>query len=793
MYLNLVRISSLLLVVAAVTGLAIFVMLHPLGLVVGSLMCLGFAGVMALRRDLWLALLPALLPIVDLASWTGAIHFTESDALVLCTVLVLSLRNVVSPTQPGGDTQSAFRLGGLAWLLVLLMAASYAVSTDWSRLPDLFRNPELFAGYATALNGPRIAKGFFWALCLLPFMQQAFNRDPASATRYLLAGLLASGALVSMAAMYERWAFVDLSNFSTDYRTTALFWEAHVGGAMIDGWLALTLPFALWLALRVRTPAAAVAALALLALLGYAVFTTFSRGLYLGIALGSGWVFAAMLWRAPRTRGEQPRLAQGLLLLVGALLLLGVAMVAVFSTGGYRGLAAMLGLVFVVYLAAPVCALSSRGAWATAVVFATLAAGSSLVAMWIIPKGVYIAYAVSFVFALVLLLQGDRIKLPLDPLPLVGGTVLWIAINAALVTYFWSEGGGLLAGGMGAAVALLPLVLASIWPRLCWRPDVGLTVHVLICLGGLLAVVLTTGTYYAAERISTVSQDLEGRKAHWALSASLPVVERERWFGVGTGHYPDRYFLSAPNEIVPGNHMLVSENGNPFLRLTGPKHMLGFGELYRVSQRMLPVLQGPFSVRMRVRSETGGRIHAELCRKHLLYDGGCTTIQQKVPAGVVWQDLEFVLPASSFTGATGKAAVAFSVANDSRAILDVDDISVIDGQGRFLIENGDFAAHSDFWFFSSDRHHLPWHAKNLWLHYYVEQGLFGLIALSALFSLAMWRGLRAALSRPGLMLPMTGGLIGFAVVGMFDSLVDAPRVATIFFLLLMTMLGARRT
>jgi hypothetical protein len=33
-----------------------------------------------------------------------------------------------------------------------------------------------------------------------------------------------------------------LTNFASDYRTSALFWEMHVGGAALDAWLMLSFP-----------------------------------------------------------------------------------------------------------------------------------------------------------------------------------------------------------------------------------------------------------------------------------------------------------------------------------------------------------------------------------------------------------------------------------------------------------------------------------------------------------------------------------------------------------------------
>ena len=61
--------------------------------------------------------------------------------------------------------------------------------------------------------------------------------------RQLALGIAIGLGTASLAALWERLAFTDLLNFSSDYRSTALFWEMHVGGAALDGWLLLTIPF----------------------------------------------------------------------------------------------------------------------------------------------------------------------------------------------------------------------------------------------------------------------------------------------------------------------------------------------------------------------------------------------------------------------------------------------------------------------------------------------------------------------------------------------------------------------
>ena len=67
------------------------------------------------------------------------------------------------------------------------------------------------------------------------------------------------------------------------YRTTALFWEMHVGGAAIDAYLAMATPFVAWALWTARTPLRWSAAAALALLTAYACLTTFSRGVYIAV------------------------------------------------------------------------------------------------------------------------------------------------------------------------------------------------------------------------------------------------------------------------------------------------------------------------------------------------------------------------------------------------------------------------------------------------------------------------------------------------------------------------------
>ena len=88
----------------------------------------------------------------------------------------------------------------------------------------------------------------------------------------------------------------------------------------------------------------------------------------------------------------------------------------------------------------------------------------------------------------------------------------------------------------------------------------------------------------------------------------------------------------------------------------------------------------------------------------------------------------------------------------------------------------------DHWFFSTDSH-LEWHIKSLPVAVLFDQGWFGLVTLS-LFSMLVinraasrsWRGELYAAA-------FLASFCGFLVVGLFDTLIDAPRFLFVFLLI----------
>ena len=157
------------------------------------------------------------------------------------------------------------------------------------------------------------------------------------------AGLVAGLVFASLAILWERLAFPGLLNFSSDYRTTALFWEMHVGGAALDGFLALTAPFAVREVLVARVRRAKDSGGAL----------SFARRICMpDDVFARGLPGRADLRWTPRhsccSPGGTPALipSAALAMLKGCALIgvMSVLSYLVFRAGGYRSLLAVLGV-----------------------------------------------------------------------------------------------------------------------------------------------------------------------------------------------------------------------------------------------------------------------------------------------------------------------------------------------------------------------------------------------------------------------------------------------------------------
>jgi len=205
-----------------------------------------------------------------------------------------------------------------------------------------------------------------------------------------------------------------------------------------------------------------------------------------------------------------------------------------------------------------------------------------------------------------------------------------------------------------------------------------------------------------------------------------------------------------------------------------------------MAQRV-PVTDGRhYTLSLRVRSSNANaRLGVPLCEKHLLDSLRCQWQVVAVPADGAWHPQSIAID-SGVVGSGGwfmRRPAELSLYNETEGtLIDVDGVQLQTESGERLIRNGDFSAGGDYWFFKTHGH-LPWHIKNLWVEILFEQGWFGSISFLVLLAVvvgrlapALWRGDRLA----GVLL---AAIAGFLSVGLFGSLFDAPRIATLFFLL----------
>ena len=804
-------------------GALALALVHPLSpvlAVLGVLLTILFARYF---WTLWPGWMLGLLPCIALAPWTGWLLVEEFDLIVLASLaggyFATSGPYRHAPPQPVPVWRRELRWRGFTLLLMVLAALSCIMAAVHGVVDAGGLLLTLTQGYRDSGAPLRVVKPVFWLMLMLPLWHRVARRTPHTFAPSLTFGTALALGGVCLGALYERIAFTGLADFDPDYRTTGFFWEQHLGSPAMDAALVLLLPFALLTALRGRRAPGFTLAVGLLMVAVYVVLTTFSRGLYLALLLAlplcvklwydqeqrrqrggrdpaSSWLPGQVLPK--EGRAVLPPWRAGLLLLV----LMGLSGAVAWSLNGISGLRGLLGVcaVLVALLAQPPgCRQPSGG---------TLSAGLGLILSLpllglvallalVVDKAAYAAFAGAFFVSLWLGRQAAKGLRPwASPMGDALRAAAWFWLLGLVGVITWSWGGQAL-----AEQALVPLgLMALAWP--IWHSaDVGQSLRALswrvrlgaICLSLLMAAVLAAmgGSAPWAARLNHMGADVEGRVNHWTRTLAAIDSERGWVFGSGAGRFVSVYSAHAAREDQIGHFRVFNREGMTFLNMNAGRHPMTPSHMLRVSQRV----DGPASglvLNVKIRNDDPIELLTEVCVKHLLYNAGCvtrTTSLAASPDAFKPQRIEL-----GGDGALGSHGLVFSLALAGQGNhAQFADLSLKGSDGREQLRNGNFAQQSTYWLHSSDKFQLPWQAKNIGLHILFEQGVVGLVLAVSLVGLALGRLLIGTAREHPLAPAFAASLVGFLLLGMWDSLIDAPRISFLALTLLVLSLGLRAT
>ncbi len=355
----------------------------------------------------------------------------------------------------------------------------------------------------------------------------------------------------------------------------------------------------------------------------------------------------------------------------------------------------------------------------------------------------------------------------------LGVALLGAATYAAMVTF--SRAGQFAFAVVVVAMLALRLAAGRTRSALSWVGSAALA-----ALIAAIAVPVLLGPYERA-RAQAVSGDLDTRLRHWAQVTALgPGDGVTALLGHGFGRFPEAHYWAHVEDGPPGTYRLQGGPGMPHLRLGG-------GARLYVEQFVAIEPQQRYTLKMRVRSATAGtQASVSICEKWLLTSFDCVRLPvQAGPLANEWQPIEIAFD-SRRLGSTpwyAKRPVKLALQSPAKGqVLDVAQLELRDAGQRELLDNGDFSRGMDHWFDSADDH-LAWHTKSLPLALWFDLGWLGVAAFAGFVALALGRAARAAAAGDARRCVALSALAGFLLIGLFDSLVDAPR----FMLLLLAL------
>ncbi|MDE2146467.1 MAG: hypothetical protein KGJ24_07240 [Burkholderiales bacterium] len=394
------------------------------------------------------------------------------------------------------------------------------------------------------------------------------------------------------------------------------------------------------------------------------------------------------------------------------------------------------------------------------------------------------AYIECFLAAAVPFAVVAAVREPLRPVRWLCGLLVLATAYATMVTY--SRGGQVVFLGTAGASAWWLATRSRAGPAVAGLRRARLRAALLgLAVAALSALILLSP--YATERFERLGPDARIRLHHW--QASLGLRGSGAWvtlFGTGLGSYGRDLYIEGDPASRPGLFVLHREATGTWLRLHP-------GLPSYLDQRVRVAHGEPLTVSARVRSRRAPGLQVLLCEKDLIQSRHCAAATLDVPPDGRWHRVSRPIELPGPAAAAWPARPVRLSLFPGPGVVDVDDLSLTDAQGREQLRNGRFEDGAAHWSYASDEH-LQWHMKNLWLQVDFEQGALGVAAHAALLLAALagaWRAARP--DRAGFM-AIGLALLAFQGVGLIDSVIDTPRLLQLYLslALLGTLFGAPR-
>jgi hypothetical protein len=307
------------------------------------------------------------------------------------------------------------------------------------------------------------------------------------------------------------------------------------------------------------------------------------------------------------------------------------------------------------------------------------------------------------------------------------------------------------------------------------RPAAAGLLPIVLVIAALAGVAGFTGM---RARFADTASDFTTREGNWR--AGLAVRDMDvltTLLGMGLGSYPRTMF--ARSEVNRPSNLVLRRDGAEIVAAMSLNTPFYLGQKVGVDG-------APIRVRVQTRAiGVADAVTVSLCDKVLLYSDECQSAGLNLTQPGVWQSMDARLE----TKGLGRAAlfgllhrpVELSIFG-SPGQIEVKGLDVTDAAGRPVLSNAGFTHGLNRWLITDDSH-VSWRILNVYLMLFFETGLFGLAAYLALSGAAMAAGLAGAMRGTIYGAAITGSVASFLVSGLFDNVLEAPRVGCLFFLI----------